>query len=152
MRLTITKSKNSKSFFVIKSVTINGKRTSKVIEKLGNIEEVTLKAQGKDPYVWAKQYVEMLNKEEKENSNDIILKLSQSKKLKDNKQYTFNGGYLFLQSIYYKLGLNKICDEITNRHQFKYDLNSILSRLIFGRIIYPSSYIKRLELSKIWLK
>ena len=35
MRLTITKSKNSESFFVIKSVTINGKRTSKVIEKLG---------------------------------------------------------------------------------------------------------------------
>ena len=66
MRLTITKSKNSESFFVIKSVTINGKRTSKVIEKLGNLEEVTLKAQGQNPYVWAKQYVELLNKEEKE--------------------------------------------------------------------------------------
>ena len=97
MRLTITKSKNSESFFVIKSVTINGKRTSKVIEKLGNLEEVTLKAQGQNPYAWAKQYVEMLNKEEKENSNDIILKLSQSKKLKDNEQYTFNGGYFVLQ-------------------------------------------------------
>ena len=152
MRLTITKSKNSESFFVIKSVTINGKRTSKVIEKLGNLEEVTLKAQGQNPYAWAKQYVEMLNKEEKENSNDIILKLSQSKKLKDNEQYTFNGGYLFLQSIYYKLGLNKICDEITNRHQFKYDLNSILSRLIYGRIIYPSSKLKTLELSKNFLE
>ena len=152
MRLTVTKSKNSESFFVIKSVTINGKRTSRVIEKLGNLEEVTLKAQGQDPYVWAKQYVEMLNKEEKENSSDIILKLSQSKKLKDNEQYTFNGGYLFLQSIYYKLGLNKICDEITNRHQFKYDLNSILSRLIYGRIIYPSSKLKTLELSKNFLE
>ena len=152
MRLTITKSKNSESFFVIKSVTINGKRTSKVIEKLGNLEEVTLKAQGQNPYVWAKQYVELLNKEEKENSSDIILKLSQSKKLKDNEQYTFNGGYLFLQSIYYKLGLNKICDEITNRHQFKYDLNSILSRLIYGRIIYPSSKLKTLELSKNFLE
>ena len=152
MRLTITKSKNSESFFIIKSVTINGKRTSKVIEKLGNLEEVTLKAQGQDPYVWAKQYVELLNKEEKENSSDIILKLSQSKKLKDNEQYTFNGGYLFLQSIYYKLGLNKICDEITNRHQFKYDLNSILSRLIYGRIIYPSSKLKTLELSKNFLE
>ena len=152
MRLTITKSKNSESFFVIKSVTINGKRTSKVIEKLGNLEEVTLKAQGQNPYAWAKQYVEMLNKEEKENSNDIILKLSQSKKLKDNEQYTFNGGYLFLQYIYYKLGLNKICDEITDKHQFKYDLNSILSRLIYARIIYPSSKLKTLELSKNFLE
>ena len=152
MRLTITKSKNSESFFVIKSVTINGKRTSKVIEKLGNLEEVTLKAQGQNPYVWAKQYVELLNKEEKENSSDIILKLSQSKKLKDNEQYTFNGGYLFLQYIYYKLGLNKICDEITDKYQFKYDLNSILSRLIYGRIIYPSSKLKTLELSKNFLE
>ena len=152
MRLTITKSKNSESFFVIKSVTINGKRTSKVIEKLGNLEEVTLKAQGQDPYVWAKQYVELLNKEEKENSSDIILKLAQSKKLKDNEQYTFNGGYLFLQYIYYKLGLNKICDEITDKYQFKYDLNSILSRLIYGRIIYPSSKLKTLELSKNFLE
>ncbi|CCY46471.1 transposase IS4 family protein [Firmicutes bacterium CAG:822] len=139
MRLTITKSKNSESFFVIKSVTINGKRTSKVIEKLGNLEEVTLKAQGQNPYVWAKQYVELLNKEEKENSSDIILKLSQSKKLKDNEQYT-------------KLGLNKICDEITDKYQFKYDLNSILSRLIYGRIIYPSSKLKTLELSKNFLE
>ena len=152
MRLTITKSKNSESFFVIKSVTINGKRTSKVIEKLGNLEEVTLKAQGQNPYVWAKQYVELLNKEEKESSSDIILKLSQSKKLKDNEQYTFNGGYLFLQYIYYKLGLNKICDEITDKYQFKYDLNSILSRLIYGRIIYPSSKLKTLELSKNFLE
>ena len=152
MRLTVTKSKNSESFFVIKSVTINGKRTSRVIEKLGNLEEVTLKAQGQNPYVWAKQYVELLNKEEKENSSDIILKLSQSKKLKDNEQYTFNGGYLFLQYIYYKLGLNKICDEITDKYQFKYDLNSILSRLIYGRIIYPSSKLKTLELSKNFLE
>ena len=152
MRLTITKSKNSESFFIIKSVTINGKRTSKVIEKLGNLQDVTLKAKGEDPYVWAKKYVEMLNKEEKENSSDIIIKLSQSKSLKDNVQYTFNGGYLFLQDIYYKLGLNKICDEIIDRHQFKYDLNSILSRLIYGRIIYPSSKLKTFELSKSFLE
>lgn len=152
MRLTITKSKNSKSFFVIKSVTINGKRTSKVIEKLGNLEEVTIKAKGKNPYIWAKEYVQLLNKEEKENSKDIILKLSQTKSLNENEQYFYNGGYLFLQSIYYKLGLNNICNQITDKHQFKYDLNSILSNLIYSRIIYPSSKLKTLELSKCFLE
>ena len=76
MRLTITKNKNSSSFYVIKSVTINGKRTSKVIEKLGNLDEVKIKAQGKDPYKWAQDYVDLLNKEEKDNYNDILLKLS----------------------------------------------------------------------------
>ncbi len=79
MRLTITKNKNSSSFCVIKSITIDGKRTSKVIETLGNLDEVTIKANGKDPYKQAREYVNLLNKEENENSNDVLLKLSQIK-------------------------------------------------------------------------
>ena len=68
------------------------------------------------------------------------------------KQAQFNGGYLFLQDIYYKLGLNCLCDTITNKYQFKYDLNSILSNLIYSRIIYPSSKLKTLELSKRFIE
>ena len=152
MRLTITKTKNSESFFVIKSVTINGKRTSKVVEKLGNINDVKFKAQGKDPYSWAKEYVATLNKQEKENSNDVILKLSQTKTLKDNEQIVFNGGYLFLQDIYYKLGLHTICHSISNKYQFQYDLNQILSRLVYSRIIYPSSKLKTMNLSQNFIE
>lgn len=152
MRLSITKNKNSESFYVIKSVTINGKRTSKVVEKLGNIKEVSIKAGNKDPYTWAKEYVELLNKEEKENKDDLILRLSQKKSLIKNKKYTFNGGYLFLQKIYYDLGIDKICNTISNKYQFKYDLNNILSNLIYSRIIYPSSKLKTLELSKNFIE
>ncbi len=152
MRLTITKNKNSSSFYVIKSVTINGKRTSKVIEKLGNLEEVKLKAGNKDPYIWAKEYVELLNKEELENTEDILIKLSKRKSLDYNYQYTFNAGYLFLQSIYYKLKLNDICDDITNRYQFKFDLNDVLSKLIYTRILFPASKKKSLELSKNFIE
>lgn len=152
MRLTITKNKNSSSFYVIKSVTINGKRTSKVIEKLGNLDEVKIKAQGKDPYKWAQDYVDLLNKEEKDNSNDILLKLSQTKSLEKNTNFLFNGGYLFLQDIYYDLGINNICNSISDKYQFKYDLNDILSKLIYSRIIYPSSKLKTLELSKQFIE
>ena len=152
MRLTITKNKNSSSFYVIKSVTINGKRTSKVIEKLGNLDEVKIKAQGKDPYKWAQDYVDLLNKEEKDNYNDILLKLSQTKSLEKNTNFLFNGGYLFLQDIYYDLGINNICNSISDKYQFKYDLNDILSKLIYSRIIYPSSKLKTLELSKHFIE
>ena len=152
MRLTITKNKNSSSFYVIKSITIDGKRTSKVIEKLGNLDEVTIKANGKDPYKWAQEYVNFLNKEEKENSNDVLLKLSQIKSLEKNIKYKFNGGYLFLQDIYYNLKINNICKDITDKYQFKYDLNDILSKLIYSRIIYPSSKLKTLELSKNFIE
>ena len=152
MRLTITKNKNSSSFYVIKSITIDGKRTSKVIEKLGNLGEVTIKANGKNPYKWAQEYVDLLNKEEKENSNDILLKLSQVKSIEKNVKYKFNGGYLFLQDIYYDLKINNICKDITDKYQFKYDLNDILSKLIYSRIIYPSSKLKTLELSKNFIE
>lgn len=152
MRLTITKNKNSESFYIIKSVTINGKRTSKVIEKLGNINEVRIKANGKDPYVWANEYLKILNKEEKESINDIIIKLSQNKNIEKNTKFIFNAGYLFLQKIYYSLRINNICKEITDKYQFKYNLNEILSYLIFARIIYPSSKLKTMELCQNFIE
>lgn len=35
MRLKISESKNAQSLYVIKNITINSKRTTKIIEKLG---------------------------------------------------------------------------------------------------------------------
>lgn len=51
----------------------------------------------------------------------------------------FNCGYLFLQSIYYQLKLDNICRNIKNRYKFDFDLNAILSDLIYSRILCPSS-------------
>ena len=62
MRLHIVESKNAKSLYVIKSVYFNKKRTSKVVEKLGTYDELKKKLD-EDPIVWAKKYVEQLNKE-----------------------------------------------------------------------------------------
>ena len=152
MRLSITNNKNSSSFYVIKSVTVDGKRTSKVIERLGNYEEVKIKANGEDPIVWAKKYIDTLNKQEKENNNILNIPFYKNKILEKNTKYTFNAGYLFLQDIYYSLGLNNICNDITNKHQFKFDLNSVLSRLIYSRIIFPSSKLKTLELSNNFIE
>lgn len=152
MRLSITNNKNSSSFYIIKSVTVDGKRTSKVIERLGNYEEVKIKANDEDPIVWAKKYIDTLNKQEKENNNILNIPFYKNKILEKNTKYTFNIGYLFLQDIYYSLGLNKICNDITNEYQFKFDLNSVLSRLIYSRIIFPSSKLKTFELSNNFIE
>ncbi len=45
-------------------------------------------------------------------------------------------GYLFLQSLYYELGLNKVCRKIRDKHHYDYDLNAILSDLIYTRIFH----------------
>ena len=55
------------------------------------------------------------------------------------KQVFYRGGYLFLQSIYYQMQMNKICRKLKQRHKFKYDINAILSDLIYARILEPCS-------------
>lgn len=140
MKLTVSKSKNSASFYVQKSIRkSNGSVTSVTIEKLGNLDEVRTKAGGKDPYVWAQEYVNELNRREYEEQKEIIVSYSPVKLLKKGEQKSFNCGYLFLQKIYYSLGLDRICKNVSSRHTFAYDLNDILSKLVYTRILYPSS-------------
>jgi transposase len=145
MRLSITKSANATSFYVIKSVTVGGKRTSKVVEKLGSLKELEQKLNGRDPYEWANEYVQKLNCEEAADRVEVIGKFSNSKRIPRGGQVRYNGGYLFLQSLYYELGLDKICNDISRRYKFEFDLNNILSTLIYTRILYPSSKRSSLE-------
>lgn len=153
MRLQVSKTKNAASFYVVKSVYIDGKRTNKVVEKLGTYEELKVKLDNRDPYEWAKEYVEYLNRLEKENKQpDVIAKYSPSTIIEKGKQHNFNGGYLFLQQIYHELGLNKICKKISDKHKFTFDLNSILSRLIYGRVIFPASKLATHQLSKKFIE
>ena len=153
MRLQVSKTKNAASFYVVKSVYLDGKRTNKVVEKLGTYEELKEKLGDKDPYEWAEEYVKNLNRLEKENKQpDVIAKYSPIKLIEKGKQQSFNGGYLFLQQIYYELGLNKICKKISDKYKFTYDLNSILSRLIYGRVIFPASKLATNQLSKRFIE
>ena len=140
MKLTVSKSKNSASFYVQKSIRKpNGSVTTVTVEKLGNLDEVRTKAGGMDPYVWAQEYVNELNRREYEEQREIIVSYSPSKLLKKDERKSYNCGYLFLQTIYYSLGLDRICKSICSRHLFEYDLNDVLSKLIYTRILYPSS-------------
>ena len=152
MRINITKSKNFEHYSIIQDIRKNGKRTSKVYENIGNYEKLKQRAGNEDPIVWLKKYVDKLNKDLKENNLPIIIKKYENKLINKNEDKIFNVGYLFLEDIYYGLKLNIVCEEITNKYQFKFDLNSVLSNLIFARIIYPSSKLKTLELSKHFIE
>ena len=152
MRLKVTKSKSSTLFYIIESTYIDKKHSTRTVEKLGTLEEVKAKAKGEDPYLWAKNYAKTLTKQDKENKREIIKYFSQSKLVTKNVKQSFNAGYLFLQKIYYDLGIDDICDSIKDKYQFHYDLNNILSNLIYSRIIYPSSKLKTLESSKNFLE
>ena len=153
MKLTVSKSKNSASFYVQKTIRKpNGSVTTVTVEKLGNLTEVKTKAAGKDPYIWAQEYVNELNRKEYDENKEVLVRYSPSKLLKKGEQNSFNCGYLFLQKVYYTLGLNKICKDISSRHSFSYDLNDILSKLIFTRILYPASKLSSHKLSSKFLE
>lgn len=149
MRLHISKSKNSASLYVIKSVydSKTQSNSSKIVEKLGTEAELREKLNGQDPYEWAKSYIAKLNEKDKEESSKIMVQYSPSKLIDKEQQRSFNGGYLFLQKLYHELGLHNICSEIADRYKFSFNLNSILSRLLYGRIIFPSSKLSTFNLS-----
>ena len=152
MRIRTIKTKNTVQYAIIKDITKNGKRTTCIYENLGTMDKFKSRAGNKDPLEWLKEYVEKLNKKMKEETLPVVIKKDPSKMIEKNLQTSFNVGYLFLQDIYYKLGLNNICNDISDRHQFKFDLNDILSKLIYSRVIFPASKLKTLELSKKFLE
>lgn len=153
MRLSIVKTKNATQYYVIKSIrNKNGKSTSKIIEKLGNETEVLKKSKGMDPVKWAHEYIAKLNEFERTNKLEVYQKYSPTKIIETDKATTFNIGYLFLQKIYKELKLDKICKQISKKYKFEYDLDSILSRLIYTRILEPSSKLSSFESSKNFLE
>lgn len=154
MRLKVTKSKNAASLYVIKSV-YNSKtqsNSSKIVEKLGTESELREKLGGADPYEWANNYIKQLNEKEKEETRKILVPFKQSAIISKNELHLFNGSYLFLQQIYHQLKLNQICKSISAKYKFSFNLDSILSRLIYGRILFPSSKLNTFQISKTLLE
>ena len=149
MRLKISRSTNAASYYVTKTVYEGKHEKTITVEKLGTEEQIRVAHPGIEPEQWARQYIAELNRLEKEGREpDILAKLSPRMQLSPNEQILFNGGYLFLQKIYHELGLHKICADISKRHKFEYDLDNILSRLIYGRVLNPTSKLGTMEYAK----
>lgn len=152
MKLTCSKSKNSCTYYVQKSVRIGNRTTTKSVERLGSLEEIKARCGEQDPIEWAKEYVKKLTLAEKEDKQGILLKYSASMLIDKNVRHSCNVGYLFLRDIYYSLGLNRICEDISDKYKFQYDLNDILSMLVYSRIIAPGSKLSSLESAQRFLE
>lgn len=144
MRVTTSKSKNAESFYISKGyVNDKGVSTSVIIRKLGTLKDL-LPEHGPtrdDVMVWAKEQarIETLKYKREKEEKQIKLTFHADRPLDYGKQVFYRGGYLFLQSIYYQLQINKICRKLKQKHKFKYDINAILSDLIYARILEPCS-------------
>ena len=152
MRLGWTKNKNSTTYRAVKTIRVDGKNKTLPIRTFGSDKFICETYGVTDAKAWAKEQVRLMNEAEKEDSARFNIDLCAGTDLVMDEQRRFNGGYLFLQDIYYELGLHKICRAVSGRHLFEYDLNDILSRLIYTRILYPSSKRNSFEESKRFIE
>ena len=119
MRLKITKTNSNTNYYIIKDFKINGKRTTKIIEKLGTENDIKLKFKIDDINQFLNEYILKLNKEENKSKSTLIKFYDENKLLNLNSDNSFNIGYLFLQDIYHSLKIDKICDTIKDKYQFQ---------------------------------
>ena len=103
---------------------------------------------------WAKEQARIETEKYKKETEDAVVTIPfHSNRLMDyNRQKLFTGGYLFLQSVYYGLKMDSICRKIRYRYKFQYDLNAILSDLIYTRVLEPSSKTSSFKAAKQFLE
>ena len=144
MNLHITKSKNAESFYICRSYTkANGTTSSTIVRKLGTLEHLLVEhgPTRDDVLAWAKNEVKIETEKynaEKE-AKTVLIPFHADRQLDYDKQAFFRGGYLFPQSVYYQLQLNNICRKLKLKYKFQYDINAILSDLVYARILDPCS-------------
>lgn len=144
MRVTTSKSKNSESFYISKGYVNNkGVSTSVIVRKLGTLKDL-LPEHGPtrdDVMKWAREEarLETLKYKKEQQTKSVQITFHSDHKLDYNQQVFYRGGYLFPQAFYYQLQLDKTCRKLRDKHKFKYDINAILSDLIYARILEPAS-------------
>ena len=148
MRLSISKSKSAVSFYVIRSVTREGKNSSEVFENLGTEKQIKERYGCEDAYQWAKNYVKNLNAKEITSRQKILIPFMTNKLVEPNTLNSFNVGYLFLQQLYCQLKIPTICKKISNSCSLSYDLDAVFSKLIYGRILFPFTSLSCTEQTK----
>ena len=143
MRVTTTKSKFSESFYINYAyIDKNGKSTSKIFKKLGTLNELKEKlgTDDRDEVMkWAREQARIATEQHKAESETVLVPLSPKSLINLNERRSFNCGYLFLQKICSDLRIDNICRNIKGRHKFKYDIQAIITDLVYARILNPSS-------------
>lgn len=151
MRLRVKNDKGIERLYVEKSIRISStKVTTQNVEKLGRMDELmrSMNMSREEVIAWANDHVKELNAA----SSPVLLSLSPSTTIAMDEQRTYRAGYLFLQDIYYSLKMKNVFRNIEKRHRYKYDLDAILSDLVYARILEPTSKRASYEVAKTFLE
>lgn len=130
-----------------------GDRTSSVIiERLGLLSEIARQHPDVDPREWVRRRALELTKKEKEENKTVSVRLSPARRIQSDKRRIFHAGDLFLQPYFHRLGASSICREIGLRSKYKFDLEDILAKLVYGRILFPDSKLSTWQASQNFIE
>ena len=113
MRVTTTKSKNAESFYITKGyINDKGVSTSVVVRKLGTLKDLLVEhgPTREDVMAWAREQARLETEKYKDDQQNRMVQITfrADRQLKYDQQVRYRGGYLFLQSIYYRMQLDKV--------------------------------------------
>ena len=151
MRLRIKNDKGVERLYIEKSIRISStKVTTQNVEKLGRMDELmkSMNLSREEVIKWAGERVDELNA----SSSPVLLSLSPSASITMGEQRTFRAGYLFLQDLYYSLKMKNVFRNIEKKHRYRFDLDAILSDLVYARILEPTSKKASYEVAKTFLE
>jgi transposase len=116
-------------------------RTTRTVLKLGRMSDLMkqMKMSREEVIAWARKKAQDMTEAENKANAKVTINLDPTIRIRKDVNCLFDCGYLFLQSLYYQLRLNRVCRMIKTRHQYQFDLNAILRDLICARILEPCS-------------
>lgn len=141
MKLHISRSRNREFYYAVRSVRKGKKVTTVPVEKIGEKSDL-LKKGIEDPLAYAKERVEQLNREAKENKATVSVRIDCDATLPDggnvvSKTTARNVGWLYAAKQFDELGISPFLDSLGGKRQRSV---SQLARLIVcSRFIHPGS-------------
>lgn len=146
MRLAYSRKNEPRTLYVQKSYRDEkGASRTKVVERLGTLDEIREKHGCQDAEAWAREYVARLTAEEKSGKASVSVRLSPDKRRDPSERPLRIGGDMFLLPLYNALGLPAICKDAQGDSRAKYDMDEVVRTLVMGRILFPGSKSSTLE-------
>lgn len=138
-KLTITKSRNARCFYIQTSYRkSDGRMSTKTVRRLGSEKTIKELHGVDDAEAWARGQLAQMREADRSGRQGVVLELF-TDKLVEQSERLFNGGDVFIEKVCSLLGLKEICAGISAAREFKFDLWRHVMRMICCRILHPGS-------------
>ncbi len=140
MRLSVKKSKNKIYYYALDAHREGNKVISNVAFKIGEHSELLAKGI-KDPLQYAKDKIDELNNDKRDNKLSLNETYDFTELLENNSIYSKstlkNIGYIYIHKLYEQLGVKNFLDKIETKAKF--NLNEITEYYVINRFLFPGS-------------